>query len=120
MVLLDHVSAPGYVLLNAVAGFLFLPDPTGTLPAVVTLIGAVVAGIAVLVSEPTPERLAGAVGTTVGLFALLWVVAWALGVAGPLARPALAVGALFAVPVGYLLSPVAVGGLRTAGVAGEQ
>lgn len=120
MALLDHVSVYSYVLLLAVAGFVSFPDPTGIVPMLVTLIGAVVAGVAALLSHPTPERLAGAVGTTVVLFALLWVLAWGLGVGGPLGHPILAAGALLAVPAGYLLSPLAAGGLRATRLTSES
>jgi hypothetical protein len=116
MALHDHVSVYNYVFLLAVAGFVAFPDPTGIVPAFITLTGVVVAGTAVLLSDPTPERLAGAVGTTGVLFALLWLVAFVLGADGPLARPPLVVGAVLAVPAGYLLSPVAVGGLRATGL----
>jgi hypothetical protein len=118
MALLDHVSVYSYVLLLAVAGFVAFPDPTGIVPMLVTLTGAAVAGSAALLSDPAPERLAGAVGTTGVLFALLWLVAFVLGADGPLARPVLVAGALLAVPAGYLLSPVVLGGLRASGLVG--
>jgi hypothetical protein len=120
MTLLDHVSVYSYAVLLAVAGFVAFPDPTGVVPMFVALTGTVVAGLAALVSDPTPERLAGAVGVTVVLFALLWAVAWVLGAGGPLARPTLAVGTLLAVPAGYLLSPLAVGGVRATGLTSES
>jgi sorbitol-specific phosphotransferase system component IIC len=120
MALLDYVSVYSYVGLLAVAGFVAFPDPTGIVPTLVTLTGVVVAGSAALLSDPTRERLAGAVGTTVLLFALLWVLAVVLGASGPLARPVLVGGALLAVPAGYLLSPLAVGGLRASGVGGAS
>lgn len=120
MALLDHVSVYSYVLLLAVAGFVCFPDPTGVVPTLVTLTGAVVAGLAALLSEPTPERLVSAVGVTVVLFASLWILAWLLGAAGPLANPALTLGVLLAVPAGYLLSPVALGGLQVVGVISES
>lgn len=120
MALNEHVSVYSYVFLLAVAGFVSFPDPTGVVPTLVTLTGAVVAGVAVLLSDPTPERLAGAVGTTVVLFASLWLFAWMLGVAGPLAHSALTVGALLAVPAGYLLSPLTVARVRTAGPTSES
>jgi hypothetical protein len=118
MALHEHVSVYSYVLLLAAAGFVAFPDPTGFVPLFVTLTGAVVAGSAALLSGPAPERLAGAVGTTGVLFALLWLVAFVLGADGPLARPVLVAGALLAVPAGYLLSPVVLGGLRASGLGG--
>ena len=118
MALNEHVSVYSYVFLLAVAGFVAFPDPTGIVPTVVTLTGVVVAGVAALLSDPTPKRLAGAVGTSTVLFALLWPLAFVLGASGPLARPVLVLGAVLAVPAGYLISPVAVRGLRASGLGG--
>ena len=120
MPLHEHVSVYSYVFVLAVPGFVAFPDPTGIVPTFVTLTAVVVAGVAALLSDPPPERLAGAVGTTVVLFALLWVLAWGLGVGGPLGHPILAAGALLAVPAGYLLSPLAAGGLRATRLTSES
>jgi hypothetical protein len=116
----EHVSVYSYVFVLAVAGFVAFPDPTGIVPTFVTLTAVVVAGVAALLSDPTPERLAGAVGTTIGLFALLSVLARVVGAAGPLGRPALVVGALLAVPAGYLVSPLALSGLRVIGATSDS
>lgn len=116
MTLLDHVSVYSYVLLVAVVGFLFVPDPTGILPTLVTLTGVAVGGLATVLSDPTADRFASAVGTTAALFALLWAVTWALGDGRPLAYYAFQTGALLVVPAGYLLAPLSLDGLRRVGL----